>query len=121
MNVGSVIGQLLVALGAGLMGTAAVGLLRLPDVYTRTNAVAKGGALGMLLVVSGVMVLIPSPTTIVTGLLAIAAQLFTAPIAGYTVGRAAYRTMVSMTPATHTDELARYRDQLGEQPELPPH
>lgn len=121
MNVGTVIGQILVALGAGLIGTAALGLFRLPDVYIRTNAVAKGSALGVMLVLTGVMVLMPSPTTVVTGLLAIAAQLFTAPISGYAVGRAAYWSGVPLAPNTHLDELARYRDQLGRQPGPPLH
>jgi multicomponent Na+:H+ antiporter subunit G len=121
MNVGNVIGQILIGLGAVLFASATIGLWRLPDVYNRTNSVAKGGTLGMLLVVAGAVVMIPSPTTIVTGCLAIAAQLFTSPISAYAVGRAAYRSGVPLAPSTHRDELARYREQLKQQPELPPH
>lgn len=100
------IGYALVLLGAGLIVTAAVGMVRLPDVYNRTNAVAKAAALAVSCVLAGVMVLMPSPATIITLLLAIAAQLFTAPIAGYAVGRAAYRSGAPLAPTTHRDDLA---------------
>lgn len=106
MTVQTVVGDALVVLGAFLVVAAAVGMLRLPDAYSRTNAVAKAAALGVSCVLAGVMVLMPSPTTIVTLLLAIVAQLFTAPIAGYAVGRAAYRSGVPLAPTTHRDDLA---------------
>jgi multicomponent Na+:H+ antiporter subunit G len=106
MMLATVVGNVLVVAGAGLIASAAVGLLRLPDVYNRTNAVAKAAALGVTLVLAGVMFLIPTLTAVLTLLAAIAAQLFTAPIAGYAVGRAAYRSGAPLTGATHRDELA---------------
>lgn len=106
MSIATIVGHTLISVGALLIAAAAVGMIRLLDTYNRTNAVAKGATLGVLCVVLGTMVLIPSPTVIVTGALAIAAQLFTAPIAGYAVGRAAYRSGVPLTPRTHRDDLA---------------
>lgn len=102
----TVFGDGLVVLGGFLVVAAAAGMLRLPDAYTRTNAVAKGAALGVSCVLAGVMVLMPSPTTIVMLSLAIVAQLLTAPIAGYAVGRAAYRSGAPLSPATYRDDLA---------------
>ncbi len=46
---------LLVA-GTGFLVVSAVGLLRLPDFYSRMHAVAKAETLGLLLVVAGLLV-----------------------------------------------------------------
>jgi multicomponent Na+:H+ antiporter subunit G len=106
MTVQTAVGDGLVVLGVFLVVAAAAGMLRLPDAYSRTNAVAKAAALGVSCVLAGVLVLMPSPTTIVTLSLAIVAQLLTAPIAGYAVGRAAYRSGAPLSPATYRDDLA---------------
>jgi multicomponent Na+:H+ antiporter subunit G len=109
------VGYGFIAIGTFLIAAAAVGILRLPDVFNRTNAVAKAAALGVSCILFGVLVLMPSPTTAVIVVLAIAAQMFTAPIAGYAVGRAGYRTGATLTASTHRDDLAE-RGQR-EQPE----
>lgn len=106
MTVQTVAGNGLIVLGAFLIASAAVGMIRLKDVFSRTNAVAKAGALGVSVILGGVLVLMPSVATAVTVVLAVAAQLFTAPIAGYTVGRAAYRSGAPLAPSTHRDDLA---------------
>lgn len=106
MNWVAVTGEVLVLAGVALIATAAVGLLRLPDIYNRTNAVAKAAALGVSCVLAGVAFLMPSFSTVVIVVLAILAQLFTAPIAGYAVGRAAYRSGAPLATITHRDDLA---------------
>jgi multicomponent Na+:H+ antiporter subunit G len=106
MTVQSLAGNGLIALGTFLILSAALGMIRLRDAFSRTNAVAKAGALGVSLILSGVLVLIPSVGVAVMVVLAVAAQLFTAPIAGYTVGRAAYRSGAPLAPSTHRDDLA---------------
>lgn len=106
-----VVGHALVLAGAVLILGAAVGILRLPDVLNRTNAVAKAAALGVSCILAGVLVLMPSPATAVLLVIAIAAQLFTAPIAGYAVGRAAYRSGAPLAATTHRDDLATLLDQ----------
>ena len=109
MDVQSVAGQLLIGLGGFLMVSAAVGMIRLPDVIHRTNAVAKAAVLGLSLILLGVAVLMPTPHVVVTVALAILAQLFTAPVAGYAVGRAAYRSGAPLSPSTFRDDLAQKR------------
>jgi multicomponent Na+:H+ antiporter subunit G len=106
MTLQELAGDALMIIGVALIATAAVGMIRLPDVYNRTNAVAKAASLGVSCVLTGVLVTAPRPATMVTLVLAIAAQLFTAPIAGYAVGRAAYRSGVGLAPSTHRNDLA---------------
>jgi multicomponent Na+:H+ antiporter subunit G len=105
-----VVANVLVVLGTIIIGGAAIGMVRLPDVYSRINAVAKAAALGVSLILAGIAVLEPSPQRIVIIALAIAAQLFTAPIAGYAVGRAAYRSGATLTASTRRDDLANQRE-----------
>lgn len=112
----SVLGHTLIIAGAFLVVSAAIGILRLPDVYNRTNAVTKAATLGVVLVLLGVMFLIPSRMVVATVLVAIAAQLFTAPIAGYAVGRAAYRSGARLAANTHRDDLATPPTRPGEPP-----
>lgn len=105
LTVLAVVGYALVLLGTLLIVVAAVGLIRLPDSFNRTNAVAKAASLGVVCVLLGVLVMVPRPVTLVTLTLAIVLQLFTAPIAGYAIGRAAYYSGAPLAPATHRDEL----------------
>lgn len=106
MTAQTVVGDGLILLGVALVGAAAVGLVRLPDPYHRASAVAKAAALGVCLVLAGCLVHDPRPAAVVTLLVAVAAQLFTAPISGYAVGRAGYRSGAPLAPGTHRDDRA---------------
>lgn len=101
----SALAYALTIVGTALIAVAAIGLIRLPDAYNRANAVAKAASLGMVCVLLGVLASRPGVTTAIILLLAMALQLFTAPIGGYAVGRCAYRSGAPLTPATHRDEL----------------
>ncbi|MFX4291346.1 monovalent cation/H(+) antiporter subunit G [Streptomyces bohaiensis] len=105
MNLQMVLAQGLVVLGALLMGVGAVGLIRLPDVYNRTNAVAKASSLGMICLLLGVLIWKPSTLAVFTLIPAILLQLLTSPISGFAIGRAAYRSRAPMIEETHLNEL----------------
>ncbi len=113
MTVQPVVAHTLIALGALLIGIAALGMLRLPDVYNRTNAVTKAASLGVVSLLLGVLIAKPHPAAFVTVGLAIALQLFTVPIAGYALGEAAHRSGAPLTPLTHRDELSEETDNDG--------
>jgi multicomponent Na+:H+ antiporter subunit G len=102
-----VLGGVLVALGVGLVAAAGLGLLRLPDAYTRMSAVTKAASLGVVLVLLGALALAPSWGNAVKVLLAVALQLITAPVGGFAIGRASYRAGAPLTPETGYDDLAR--------------
>ncbi len=78
-------------LGALLTLTAAIGILRFPDVLTRMHSATKPQVLGLLVVLVGLGLRLRDPSTI--GLLALVAvfQLVTSPIASHMVGRASFR------------------------------
>ena len=85
------IASALLLLGAliGLVG--AIGVLRLPDSYTRMHAASKAGALGAVLVLAGVAAASEGAVSL-EALFAIAVLLATTPLAAHAVSRAAYRT-----------------------------
>ena len=67
----------------------AIGVLRLPDCYSRMHAASKAGALGAVLVLAGVAAATSGEATM-EALFALMAVLVTAPLAAHAVSRAAY-------------------------------
>lgn len=78
--------------GALLTLIAAIGLFRLPDAASRLHAATKASSLGTALMLTAVVVALPSVDVGVKALLAVAFQLLTAPIAAHLIGRASHRT-----------------------------
>lgn len=77
--------------GTAFLLLSAVGLLRLPDFYSRTHAVAKAETLGILLVVAGLLVLHRfGPGSIQLALVAVFAFLVN-PVATHALSRSAAR------------------------------
>ncbi|RIV38393.1 monovalent cation/H(+) antiporter subunit G [Micromonospora radicis] len=97
--------SVLLLLGTALIAISAVGMVRLPDVYNRMNSVAKAASLGLSFVLLGVLLLMPGPRTAVVVLVAVGLQLFTAPVGGYALARAAYRSGAPLAAVTRYDEL----------------
>lgn len=99
------IGGAIVAAGVLLIASGAIGMLRLPDIYNRTNAVTKAAGLGIVALLVGVGVLLPEPGVLLTLGVAVALQLFTIPIASFAIGHAAYRSDVPSTPSTSREDV----------------
>lgn len=105
----------LLVVGTGLIAVSALGLIRLPDVYNRMNAVAKAGSLGLICVLLAVLLLVPGIRTAVVVLVAAGLQLVTAPVGGYALARAAYRAGSPLADITRYDELGDRVPDTGEQ------
>ena len=85
----------------------AIGLIRLPDVYTRTHAASKSATLGVMFILLGVFLhfwLIEGHinTRILLGIVFL---FMTGPIGGHVIGRAAYLSGVKMWDRSVVDEL----------------
>ncbi len=100
-------GSALLIFGAAIMASAAIGLLKLPDVYTRTSAVGTAAGLGVALMIVGVVVLDFSTLNLIKGIIAILAQLITSAIGSFILARASYMTGEKPVESTSPDELAR--------------
>lgn len=80
----------LIIAGSLLCLMGAIGVLRLPDAYTRMHAASKAGALGAVLILAGVAAA-SSGEAALEAILGLLVVLATAPLAAHVVARAAYR------------------------------
>lgn len=76
--------------GVTFMMISAIGILRLPDMYTRMHAAGKAATLGVICVLLAAGLYYPD--YLIRMILLIAFFFLTAPIATTTMARAAYRT-----------------------------
>jgi multicomponent Na+:H+ antiporter subunit G len=88
-----ILGCLLVAGGAFFMVVAAVGAVRLPDVFCRSHAVGKAMTLGIILLLLALGVLVKEAAWWKI-FLAIGFQLATIPVASHLFCLVAHRKMV---------------------------
>ncbi|MGN1400016.1 MAG: monovalent cation/H(+) antiporter subunit G [Bacillus sp. (in: firmicutes)] len=103
-----------IAAGCILAGTiltllSAIGLIRLPDVYTRSHAASKSTTLGVLFVLLGAFMFfwIAEGYVSIRLLLGIFFVFLTAPVAGHIICRAAYRSDVKLADRTVRDDLKK--------------
>lgn len=85
-----------------------IGVLRLPDVYTRAHAASKSATLGVLSILLGVFFhfWFKEGHFSIQLLLAISFLFITSPIGGHLMSRAAYLSGVKPSDLTVGDELA---------------
>lgn len=92
-------------LAGGLLSlAAAVGVIRLPDLFTRMHAATKTGTVGVSAITIAMMIHFSEVTVTSRGILVIAFFLLTAPVAAHMIGRAAYRSGVQLWILTRIDE-----------------
>ncbi len=102
------IAGIFVLLGAGFCVIAAVGMVRLPDLYVRMHAATKAGTLGVGLAMLAVIVfgLVDGDfSAIWRAVAAVWFIFFTAPIGAHLLARAAYATGVEMWHKSGVDDL----------------
>lgn len=85
-------GAVVLLIGAAVCLLGVVGMLRLPDVLSRSHAATKPQSLGMLLVLAGVALRLRSGMDLATLALIGFFQMMTGPVAAHLVARSAYRT-----------------------------
>ena len=99
----------LVLVGALFVAVAGVGLLRMPDLFTRLHAAAKAPTLGIGCLLLAFGVHFGGVDTWVRAFLLIAFLYLTGPVAAHLLGRVAYRIGVPLSRHIRLDELeARY-------------
>jgi len=107
------IAGILALIGSLLMLIAAIGLLRMPDFYTRMQASAKASTLGILFIVSATGLTLGSLAALLHTFLASLFFILTIPIAAHLLGRAAY--LSGLLPLVIEDDLAgRYHPRTHE-------
>jgi multicomponent Na+:H+ antiporter subunit G len=100
---------ILLGSGVAFSALAALGILRMPDVYTRMQASSKAGTLGCTLILAGVAVAYDEPAVTARVMLIIFFVLLTGPVAAHVVSRSAYRSGTKPAPKIEIDELEQVR------------
>ena len=99
-----IITGVLLLTGALFVFVAALGLVRMPDVYIRMHAATKAGTLGAMLVLAAAAVHGADLGITARAVAAIAFLLTTAPVAAHLIGRAAYLGGVPLWSGSVADE-----------------
>lgn len=101
---------ILALLGATLVLLAAVGIVRMPDLYTRMQAATKASTLGLGCVLGAAAIALADSTTLVRAVSIAAFVMLTSPVSNHVIARAAYLTKVPLWSGTIVDEWEAQRD-----------
>ncbi|WP_226669479.1 monovalent cation/H(+) antiporter subunit G [Metabacillus litoralis] len=111
IEIGKFIVGYLILQGALLSLVAAIGVVRLPDVYTRNHAASKSATLGVISILLGLFIyyLVVDHEANSRVLLGIVFVFLTAPVAGHLISRAAYNIGVPLWKGSVQDDLKKSR------------
>lgn len=99
----ALIADALVILGVFIMTIGVIGMLRMPDTYTKTHAASKAVFLGVISLLVASMAS-GDAAVILRVILIIAALIITTPVAAHVVARAAFNRGESMRSRSPVDE-----------------
>ncbi|MGQ9807649.1 MAG: monovalent cation/H(+) antiporter subunit G [Armatimonadota bacterium] len=94
----------LMLLGSALALIASIGVIRMPDMFSRMQASSKAGTLGVALAAAGAAVFFHAVPVTSRALLIIVFFLLTAPVAAHLIARSAYLMRVPLWEGTLMDE-----------------
>ncbi len=92
--------------GVVFLFAAALGVWRFKDPLQRMHAATKAGTIGAGLVILGSLTAASDAETVIIGILAIVFLLFTAPVAGHLLARAAYTSGTTLADVGTQDALS---------------
>lgn len=96
---------ILLVSGALFMFVAALGVVRLPDLFTRMHAATKSASFGAVLMLSAVAVYFGEVWVIFETILVIFFIFLTTPVGAHMIGRVAYLLGTPLWEGTVIDEL----------------
>lgn len=94
-----------VALGAIFILLAAIGLLRMPDLFLRISVTTKAATLGVGLLLLGTALYFKEVSTTTRAIAIIIFLFLTAPIGAHLIGRAAYFIGIPLWKKSKHDDL----------------
>lgn len=110
----------LLAAGATFMVISGIGILRMPDLYTRMSATSKAASLGAGLALAAVGVHFGRLDVSLRAAAAVVFVFLTVPVAAHMIARAAYLARVPLWRRTRSDDLAGRYDHSGPGAVAPP-
>ena len=95
---------ILALVGASLVLLAAIGIVRMPDLFTRMQAATKASTLGLGCLLAAAAIEIPDSSVVVRALSIGAFVMLTSPVSNHVIARAAYLTKTPLWSGTIVDE-----------------
>ena len=95
---------ILAFVGATLVLLAAVGIVRMPDIYTRMQAATKASTLGLGCLLAAAAVAVADTSAFIRAVSIGAFVMLTSPVSNHVIARAAYLTKVPLWNRTVIDE-----------------
>ncbi|WP_292893193.1 monovalent cation/H(+) antiporter subunit G [Nitratireductor sp.] len=105
-DVFNILTGILVIIGAAFTLIAAIGILRLPDLYTRMHAASKAGTLGSGLMLVALAIFAQDQAIVTRALAAVVFFLLTAPISAHLLAKAAYAAGYRLWGRSVHDDMA---------------
>ena len=99
-----VVSGVFLLLGALLALLAAIGVVRMPDVFTRMQASTKASTLGLACLLVGLAIRLPETGIVIRAISIAAFVMLTTPVAAHVIARAAALTHVPLWEGTTVDE-----------------
>jgi multicomponent Na+:H+ antiporter subunit G len=96
--------------GAILVLLAAVGIVRMPDLFTRMQAATKASTLGLGCLVASAAIALADSSSVVRAVSIAAFVMLTSPVSTHVIARAAYLTRVPLWEGTIVDEWRQAGD-----------
>jgi multicomponent Na+:H+ antiporter subunit G len=105
-----IIQSILLVLGGAFLLAAAIGVVRMPDLFTRMQTTTKAATLGISCILIAVSVHMDDLGVAVRAFFTVIFFFLTAPVAAHMIGRAAYFIGVPLWEKTIVDELRGHYD-----------
>ncbi|PZM17118.1 monovalent cation/H(+) antiporter subunit G [Rhizobium tubonense] len=86
---------------------ASVGIIRLPDIYSRMHAASKAGTVGSGLLLLAVGIHAQDFSTLMRALAGFTFFILTAPISAHLLAKSAHKAGYSLSPSSVRDDLKR--------------
>ena len=99
------IGAVLLLVGALFVLLASIGVLRLPDLYTRMHAASKAGVVGAGFILLAIALVSFDAAVALRALIAIFFLVLTTPVSAHLLARAAQRTRYKPSELTISNEM----------------
>lgn len=100
-----IVAALLVLVGSTFGLLSAVGMLRLPDLYTRMHAASKAGLVGAGMILLAVAAVSFDSAVALRSILGLLFLVLTTPVSAHLLARAAYKAGILPTPETDIGDM----------------
>jgi multicomponent Na+:H+ antiporter subunit G len=103
----AVVVSVLMLVGSLFCLVAAVGIIRLPDIYSRMHAASKAGTVGSGMLLLAVGIHAQDISTFTRALAGVVFFILTAPISAHLLARSAHKAGYSLSLSSVRDDLKR--------------